>query len=102
MGGSPTAPERVYNGGGQTSGGPPRGPTRTGGRGMHDQIDEQTMRRKLEEMRLEHRALDEAIVRLSGDPTMDQVQLRRLKKRKLQLKDFISRIESLLIPDLNA
>ena len=69
---------------------------------MHEQIDEPAMRRKLEEMRLDHRALDEAIGRLSQDPTMDQVQLRRLKKRKLQLKDFISRIESLLIPDLNA
>lgn len=61
--------------------------------------EEAALRRKLEEYRLEHRALDSAIERLAGDPMMDQVQLRRLKKRKLFLKDVIARIESRLIPD---
>jgi hypothetical protein len=61
--------------------------------------EEQDLRAKLEEYRLEHRALDAAIERLTRDVLMDQLQLRRLKKRKLALKDFIARIECLLIPD---
>jgi hypothetical protein len=64
--------------------------------------DEELLRQKLEQMRLEHRDLDDVIVRLSHDPTMDQLQLARLKKRKLQLKDYIAVIESKLIPDLEA
>lgn len=51
---------------------------------------------------MEHRALDEAISRMDASPYVDQLQLRRLKKRKLQLKDLISRLESDLIPDLDA
>lgn len=51
---------------------------------------------------MEHRALDEAIARLSSDSSVDQLQLTRLKKRKLYLKDTISRLESALIPDLDA
>lgn len=62
--------------------------------------DEETaLRKRLEEYRLEHRALDAAIERLGQDLRMDQVQLRRLKKRKLYLKDIIARLESRLIPD---
>lgn len=61
--------------------------------------EESALRHQLAEHRAEHRALDAAIERLVHDPAMDQVQLRRLKKRKLTLKDFIARIESLLIPD---
>lgn len=61
--------------------------------------EEVELRRKLEEYRLEHRALDGAIARLALDPLMDQLQLRRLKKRKLLLKDLIARAESRLIPD---
>lgn len=61
--------------------------------------EEVALRAKLEEYRLEHRALDTAIERLSADLTIDQLQLRRLKKRKLALKDMIARIESRLIPD---
>ena len=66
----------------------------------HTEIE--TLRRKLDEVRLEHRDLDAAIAALSHDPAADQLQLRRLKKRKLQLKDAIVRLESRLIPDLNA
>lgn len=58
--------------------------------------------RALEELRQEHRDLDEAIARMSGDPTVDQLQLTRLKKRKLKLKDWIARLESKLIPDMDA
>lgn len=58
--------------------------------------------RQLEALRLEHRDLDDAIARLSGDPACDQIRLSRMKKRKLQLKDSISRLQSRMIPDLDA
>jgi hypothetical protein len=64
--------------------------------------EEVALYRRLEEYRLEHRALDQAIARLDDDPTMDQLQLRRLKKRKLVLKDVIAHIERQLIPDESA
>ena len=57
---------------------------------------------RLASLREEHRDLDDAIDRLQEGPYVDQLQLRRLKKRKLQIKDFIARIESALIPDLDA
>jgi len=58
--------------------------------------------RLIAELREEHRDLDEAISRLSSDPSVDQLQLRRMKKRKLKLKDWIAYLESKLIPDLDA
>lgn len=58
--------------------------------------------RALEELRQEHRDLDEAIARMSEDPTVDQLRLTRLKKRKLKLKDWMARLESKLIPDMDA
>jgi len=60
------------------------------------------LRERLEELRLEHRDLDEVIARLVEDPYLDQIRLSRMKKRKLLLKDVIARLESKLIPDLNA
>ena len=57
---------------------------------------------KLAELREEHRNLDEAINRHMEEPWRDQLQLRRMKKRKLKLKDWIAHLESLLIPDLDA
>ena len=51
------------------------------------------------ELKLEHRDLDEAIARLQADIEADELSVKRLKKRKLQLKDSISRLESALIPD---
>jgi len=57
---------------------------------------------RLRELRIEHRDLDDVIARLSMDLYVDELQLRRLKKRKLMLKDQIARLESELIPDLNA
>ena len=54
------------------------------------------------ELRQDHRDLDQAIARLQHDPIIDQLLLRRLKLRKLRLKDEITRLESALIPDLDA
>ena len=64
--------------------------------------DTELLRRKLEELRLEHRDLDDVIARLSEQVPVSAVQIQRLKKRKLMLKDQITRLESELIPDLNA
>jgi len=58
--------------------------------------------KRLRELRIEHRDLDDVISRLTLDLYVDELQLRRLKKRKLLLKDQIARLESQLIPDLNA
>lgn len=57
---------------------------------------------RLAELRVEHRDLDEVIARLLEGPYVDQLQVRRMKKRKLVLKDIIARLESELIPDLDA
>ena len=64
--------------------------------------DTSELRQLLGELREEHRDLDLAINRIAMDPWQDQLQLRRLKKRKLKLKDWIARLESKLIPDLDA
>jgi hypothetical protein len=70
----------------------------------HDNIDRELFRNieKLRQLRIEHRDLDDVITRLSMDIHVDQIQLKRLKKRKLMLKDQIERCASLMIPDLNA
>jgi len=64
--------------------------------------DTSETRQLLFELREEHRDLDLAIQRMALDPRQDQLHLRRLKKRKLKLKDWITRLESRLIPDLDA
>ena len=53
----------------------------------------------LAELRLEHRQLDEAIAQLAADIAADELAVKRLKKRKLWLRDCIARLESALIPD---
>jgi hypothetical protein len=69
-----------------------------------DNVDRELFRNieKLRQLRIEHRDLDQIISRLALDIHVDEVQMRRLKKRKLLLKDQITRIESQSIPDLNA
>ena len=69
-----------------------------------DKVNTQLFERmqRLRELRIEHRDLDDVICRLSLDIYVDELQLRRLKKRKLLLKDQIMRLQSELIPDLNA
>ena len=60
------------------------------------------IRARIHELELEHHDLDDVIDRLSVDPAQDQLQLRRLKKRKLLLKDEIARLRTRLIPDIIA
>ena len=69
---------------------------------MDDADDLYELRNRLEAMRLEHRDLDDVIARLIEKAPYDQLQLQRLKKRKLGLKDAIIRIESQLQPDIIA
>lgn len=67
-------------------------------------IDDTTeeLRHKLEDLRTEHRDLDDVIDRLANGGAFDQLQLKRLKKRKLMLKDQILTLESALVPDIIA
>lgn len=58
--------------------------------------------KRLKELRVEHQGLDRVISQLVIDPQVDQIMLRRLKKRKLMLKDMITQLESDRIPNLNA
>ncbi|PKU26303.1 YdcH family protein [Telmatospirillum siberiense] len=67
---------------------------------IDDNTDE--LRRRLEDLRTEHRDLDEVIQRLSAGMTVNQLQVGRLKKRKLLLKDQITRLENALVPDIIA
>lgn len=64
-------------------------------------MTEDEMRKRLEVLRIEHRDLDAAIAALTANPA-DQMQVARLKKRKLKLKDQIALIEDALIPDIIA
>lgn len=54
---------------------------------------------KLRQLRIEHRDLDEIITRLSMDIHVDEIQIKRLKKRKLMIKDRMSALERMLDPD---
>jgi hypothetical protein len=65
-------------------------------------VTEDEMRKRLTALRMEHRDLDAAIEALSTAGSTDQLQIARLKKRKLRLKDQISMIEDHLIPDIIA
>jgi len=67
---------------------------------MHSANDENL--EKLHQLKLEHSDLDQIIALLQEQTVVDQLQLRRLKKRKLLIKDIITRLESKLIPDLDA
>ncbi len=66
------------------------------------QRDLSEIAQRLSELRLEHKALDQAIAQLVEQPQSDDLQIRRLKKRKLLLKDTIAWLESQQIPDLDA
>ena len=65
-------------------------------------VGEEELRKRLELLKIEHRDLDAAIDALSDGGSGDQLQIARLKKRKLKLKDQIALIEDYLIPDIIA
>ena len=65
-------------------------------------MEEKSIQRRVLELQTEHRDLDRVVDELALSPNVDQLTLRRLKKRKLQLKDQITRLKSKLIPDLDA
>ena len=64
--------------------------------------DNERLRQRLEALKSEHRDLDDVIAQLSDAAPFDQIQIKRLKKRKLLLKDQIARVESKLLPDIIA
>lgn len=65
-------------------------------------MDESQLRARLDVLREEHRDLDTAIAVLGASAVRDQLQLARLKKRKLRLRDEIAQAEDVLIPDIIA
>lgn len=65
-------------------------------------MDSEVIARRIELLRQEHRDLDMATEALLTAPAIDQMQVARLKKRKLRLKDEIALLEDLLIPDIIA
>ncbi len=69
---------------------------------MDGEFDEAALRRKLEDLENEHRALDEEVQALTMCGVVDQLKVMRLKRRKLALKDEIFRVADLLNPDIIA
>lgn len=68
----------------------------------HSTVDRDAMRKQLEDLRSEHRDLDDVIARVVEQTPFDQLRVQRLKKRKLLLRDQIQRLESELLPDIIA
>jgi hypothetical protein len=64
--------------------------------------DVESLKQRINQLHIEHRDLDDVIFRLSQSPAQDQLQLQRLKKRKLYLKDQIAMLERQLTPDIPA
>ena len=64
--------------------------------------EEKSVQPRILALQTEHRKLDDIVTAMSTKPEVDQLQLKRMKMRKLQLKDQISRLKSALIPDLDA
>ncbi len=65
-------------------------------------MDKVAIGNRIIELQVEHRDLDQIIGRLSLEPIRDELQLKRLKKRKLQLKDQITFLQIQLVPDIPA
>ena len=64
--------------------------------------DVETLKERVHQLHIEHRDLDDVISQLSQSNARDQLQLQRLKKRKLYLKDQIAMLERQLTPDISA
>ena len=76
---------------------------RLSARGRHSTMtDVETIKRRIAELQLEHRGLDAMIDAIGQQSRFDELQLRRLKKRKLQIKDTILLLELQLVPDVPA
>lgn len=69
---------------------------------MPDRNEIDAIEARIAELRLEHRDLDDVISRLTQTPVVDQLQLQRMKKRKLMVKDQIALLERQLTPDIPA
>lgn len=65
-------------------------------------MDAESIKRRIVELQVEHRDLDEAIERMAMQPGVNELALRRLKKRKLQIKDTIVQLQMHLVPDIPA
>ena len=65
-------------------------------------MEEEQIKLRIVELQIEHRDLDDAIERLSQQPGVDELRLRRLKKRKLMLRDCIAKLQMELVPDIPA
>lgn len=65
-------------------------------------MDVQAIRQRIDALQVEHRDLDQLIAALAAAPLHDELQLRRLKKRKLQIKDQIVMLQIQLVPDIPA
>jgi len=66
------------------------------------QLSQSEILKKIAEFKLEHRELDEEISRMIENQDNNELHIKRMKKRKLQLKDMITHLEDMLIPDLDA
>ena len=77
------------------------GRTRQAGRDK-DALEETALRERLGRLRIEHRDLDDAIAALRERQSADQLQIARLKRRKLALRDEIAMVEDMLVPDIIA
>jgi len=69
---------------------------------MDNDTDDMPLQHRIAELKQVHRDLDEAIQEIEERGLADQLKLRRLKKQKLMLKDQIARLQSMLIPDMDA
>jgi hypothetical protein len=66
------------------------------------QPDIEALKQRIHELNIEHRDLDDVIAKLAAQPGQDQLQLQRLKKKKLLIKDQIFQLEGQLTPDISA
>jgi hypothetical protein len=69
---------------------------------MMNHIDRELVTQRIDELQIEHRDLDAMIELLAAQPRFDELQVRRLKKRKLQLRDAINQLQMQIVPDVPA